>query len=138
MPAPLCDFEHENDPAKWMNCWYKLTSPPDCYGWVGNNSWPGADPEWTGQCIDGVASGSGTLITNGWDDRKCQSTGSFRAGKKHGRWLDLRVDGLREEGPYVEGQRQGRWISYGFDESNSRPRLIELYKDGERIDYWDP
>ena len=138
VPAPLCDFEHENDPAKFFNCWYKLTSPPDCYAWVGNNSWPGADPEWTGQCIDGVASGSGTLIGNGWNDRKCQSKGSFRAGKKHGRWLDLRVDGLREEGPYVEGQRQGRWLSYGFDESNSRPRLIELYSDGERIDYWDP
>ena len=99
VPQPLCDFDHEIDARKGMNCWYKLTSPPDCYAWVGNNSWPGADPEWTGQCIDGVASGSGTLITNGWYDRKCQSTGSFRAGKKLGRWLDLRVDGLREEGP---------------------------------------
>ena len=138
VPQPLCDFDHETDAGEGMNCWYKLTSPPDCYAWVGNNSWPGGDPEWTGQCIDGVASGSGTLITNGWDDRKCQSTGSFLAGKEHGRWLDLRVDGLREEGPYVEGQRQGRWLSYGFDESNSRPRLIELYSDGERIDYWDP
>ena len=138
VPQPLCDFDHETDARTGMNCWYKLTSPPDCFAWVGNNSWPGADPKWTGQCIDGVASGSGTLITIGWSDRECQSAGSFRAGKKHGRWLDLRVDGLREEGPYVEGQRQGRWLSYGFDESNSQPNLIEIYKDGERIDYWDP
>ena len=32
--------------------------------------------------------------------------------------------------PMVEGQRQGRWLSYGFDESNSRPSLIEIYRDG--------
>ena len=142
VPAPLCDFEHENDPAKWFNCWYKLASPPDCYAWTGESSWPG-DPEWTGECIDGLASGSGTLIANGWspyteEDRKRESTGAFRAGKKHGPWVDVRVDGLRGEGPYVDGQRQGRWISYGFDEDDSRSRLIEIYKDGERIDYWEP
>ena len=142
VPAPLCDFEHENDPAKWFNCWYKLASPPDCYAWTGESSWPG-DPEWTGECIDGLASGSGTLIANGWnphteEDRKRESTGAFRAGKKHGPWLDVRVDGLRAEGPYVDGQRQGRWLSYGFDEDDSRRRLIEIYKDDERIDYWRP
>ena len=142
MPEPSCDFEHENDPAKWFNCWLKLASPPDCYAWTGEPSWPG-DPEWTGECIDGLASGSGTPIANGWnpyteEDRKRESTGAFRAGKKHGPWVDVRVDGVRGEGAYVDGQRQGRWISYGFDEDDSRSRLIEIYKDDERIDYWDP
>jgi len=43
---------------------------------------------------------------------------------------------LREEGPDVDGQRQGRWICYGFDEDESRRSRIEIYKNGERIDYW--
>ena len=57
VPAPLCDFQHETDARKWMNCWYTLASPPDCYACTGNNSWPG-DPEWTGECIAGLATGS--------------------------------------------------------------------------------
>ena len=56
--------------------------------------------------------------------------------KKHGPQVDVRIEGLREEGPDVDGQRQGRWICYGFDEDESRRSLIEIHKNGERIDCW--
>ena len=49
--------------------------------------------------------------------------------------MALGVDGLRGEGPQIDCQRQGRWISYGFDEDDPRSSLIEIYKNGERIDY---
>ena len=139
VPELLFDAEHENDSAKWFNCWQKLASPLDCHVWTGESSWP-EDPEWTGECIDVLAvdpahsSPMGGIPTRKQDGKR-ESTGAFRAGKKHGPWVALRVDGLRGEGPQIDCQRQGRWISDGFDGDDPRSSLIEIYKNGERIDY---
>lgn len=137
VPKPLCDFDSRD---KWFNCWYELASPADCYAWIGVSDWPG-DPEWTGECIDGLASGTGSLIAKGWDpyteeDRKRESTGVFRVGKKDGPWVDIRVDGWHEEGPYVDGRRHGRWIDYGVDKERLSDPLIRVFENGQQTDSW--
>ena len=132
VPQPICNFE---DIKNWGNCWYKLANPADCYAWFDGGDWPG-DPEWTGECIDGLASGPGMLIANGWDpyteeDRKRESTGTFRAGKKHGQWVEVRVDGWVEEGPYVDGRRHGRWTSFGVDREYPSGHHYRIYTQGD-------
>ena len=138
-PEPICDFE---TPGKWDNCWYGLASPADCYAWIGIGDWPG-DPKWTGDCIDGLASGAGSLIVKGWhgiteEEKEWRSTGTFRNGKKHGHWVDTRIDGWTGEGPYVDGKRHGRWIDHGLDRDEALGPLIEIYRNDERIEAWFP
>ena len=109
---------------------------------------------WTGECVEGLAQGTGTLKWV-WDGgkRTVESTGLLREGKRHGQWV-LRdasgnffegplVEGKRhgrwvirfasgrvDEGPYVAGKRQGQWVERHADGSTE----VTIYKRGMRVD----
>ena len=141
LPEPLCDDEGPTESwGKWQNCWHKLSSPAGCYMWVDDYDFQG-HPDWTGECVHGIANGSGTLTVKGWhqvteEEKEWRSTGAFRNGKEHGHWADTRIDGWVEEGPYVDGKRHGRWIDYGLDKIRISDPLIRVYENGEQTDSW--
>ena len=131
VPEPLCDFGNLQG---WERCWYEMASPARCYAWLGQGDWNGY-PEWTGECVDGLARGTGSLIVVE-DGKKTESTGSFRDGKKRGPWVDVRSDGWHEEGPYVDGERHGRWMDHGVDKERHSDPLIREYENGKQTDAW--
>ena len=60
VPRPICDFD-SSDTEVWFDCWYELASPADCYSWHPLDDFYGY-PEWTGDCVDGLANGPGELV----------------------------------------------------------------------------
>ena len=89
----------------------ELSNSPGCYVWNPNLQ-PDTTPTWTGECVEGLAQGTGTLNWVWFGDRsRREETGRLQAGKYHGQWV-VRGAGGRyvEEGPYVEGKRHGQWV----------------------------
>ena len=138
VPEPICDSDSE-DTDKWLNCWYELANPPGCYVWRGVDEWV-KDPKWTGECVDSLASGTGSLIVVE-DGVKREFIGAFRNGKKHGPWVEeVRVDGKlhsTEEGSYVDGKRQGHWVRRMTRKTGVAGYVQEgPYVDGNRHGLW--
>ena len=138
-PKRFCDFgSHEWD--KFTNCWFELASPSDCLVWKGLDEWI-EDPKWTGECVDSLANGTGSLIVVR-NRSKEELTGTFRNGKKHGRWIErVHVEGRlhsTEEGPYVDGYRQGHWVRRSERIPGAVHGYVEQgpYVDGERHGVW--
>ncbi len=138
-PKRLCDFGSD-EWDKVTNCWYELASPPDCLVWKGLDEWI-EDPKWTGECVDSLAAGTGSLIVLR-DRSKEELTGAFRNGKKHGRWVErVHIDGRlhsTEEGPYVDGYRQGHWVRRSERVPGAVHGYVQQgpYVDGERHGQW--
>ena len=106
--SPKCadlggSYLNVNDAA----CWEEMQSQPGCYAWNGHyHSDRVAD--WTGSCPGGFASGRGTYsLTAGSNHGGVTVTGSFRQGKKTGRWVEKSDNGTVSEGPYTDGERNG-------------------------------
>lgn len=126
-------------------CWKKLANHPECYFWDDDD---GSRLEWivtwTGECVEGLAQGMGTLestLSDGYligkdtgnlKDGKYHgkwhldrtygasagyydATGSYVEGVRHGHWREYYGKGFTEEGPYVDGKRHGVWTEHGDD-----------------------
>lgn len=126
-------------PVEVGGCWIELANHPDCHVWV----WEGRSAhEWSGGCMDGLASGEGILssgkgllkgilsaVLGNWDT---SGEGSFIHGKQHGRWTERGPLTAVEEGPYVDGKRHGQWT-----ERDPRGAVWEgPYVDGKRHGRW--
>ena len=139
-PKPICDFD-SND--KWFHCWYELASPADCYAWHSREGLYGF-PEWTGQCVDGLANGPGKLVVMTYDSLRgreveVRHTGSFRDGKKHGAWVETYGRAYVSEGSFVDGSKHGRWrTTWPEDRDTSHGLMLEQYEHGERTEAWFP
>ena len=137
---PICDFD-SND--KWFDCWYEMTSPADCYAWRPLEDWYG-HPEWTGECVAGLANGPGELVVMARHpaedyDVKVRHTGTFRDGKKHGAWVETYGRHNVSEGSFVDGRKHGRWrVTWPEDRDTSHGLMLEQYEHGERTEAWFP
>lgn len=102
---PVCTDSSEH-------CWLQLDKSPGCHIWLGSfdGSLAGSD-EWTGECPDGIASGTGSLLMgyNSRDGKTPSSTGRLEKGRRSGHWVVDWGDDV-DEGPCVDGDRHGFWI----------------------------
>ena len=97
VPGPLC-----SDVAEGTACWNEVSNRPGCYIQLSYSS----DLSWSGECVDGKASGRGRVeFPNGE-----VAEGQVSAGKWEGRWVVRYPDGDVAEGPYVAGKAEGRWV----------------------------
>ena len=154
MLQPLC-----TDVEWFSRCWVEIDSPSGCHIWVGFNGGGEFDGtvSWSGECLGGVASGTGTLSvesnseyfmdtaaagriergkrTGPWVKRafgrRGDNTmeGSFVDGERDGLWVWRTASGLVVETPYVNGKRHGRGASRFPDGKVS----VDLYEDDRPI-----
>ena len=117
------------------------------YGYIQNEPFT-----WSGACLDGKASGQGTLTLRGGDlvyeggmrGGKFHEYGTLRSaggnvhegsfvdGVQHGQWVERDADGTVREGSYVDGKRHGQWVErYADGAVHEGP-----YVDGERQGQW--
>ena len=121
------------------SCWMELSNQTGCYVW---DSYliPDETKTWMGECVGGLAHGSGTLVeSSGRGHRTLESTGRFFQGKRQGLWVALDELGNVHEGPFVEGKRHGNWsvrrpdgiVSGGpFVEGKAHGQWVLRDKDG--------
>ena len=79
-----------------------------------------------GRYADGLEEGPWTKV----EENDFFGTGSFRAGRREGRWTYYYPGGVQvnAEGAYVDGHRTGQWLQY-YDDGTPAAEL--MYKDGE-------
>ena len=142
LPRPICDFD-SSDTGDWFDCWYELASPADCYAWHPLDDFYGY-PEWTGECVAGLANGPGELVVmtrHPVEDREVEvrHTGTFRDGKKHGAWIEAYGRHNVSEGSFFDGRKHGRWrVTWPDDRDTSHGLMLEQYEHGERTKAWFP
>ncbi len=140
VPRPICDFDSTD---KWFDCWYEMTSPADCYAWRPLEDWHG-HPEWTGECLNGLANGRGDLVVMTehpieGHEVEVRHTGAFRDGKRHGAWVEAYGRHVVSEGSFVAGRKHGRWRNtWPEDRDTSHHLMLEDYEHGERTKAWFP
>ena len=123
---PLCtEVEHLS------RCWLELESPPDCHVWAGYiDNGLGGRVNWTGECSDGRASGTGTLSVR-FDSKylaDTAATGRIEEGKRVGPWVVRWSEGV-EQGSFASGEMQGLWVT-----RYTSGLVIECeYVDGKRL-----
>jgi len=101
---------------------------------------------WSGECVDGKATGSGTLVwqfqVNG-ETKQSTYEGSYQAGKPHGLGVLTLANGDRYEGEYRDGERHGQGVytwadgdryegEYRNDKQHGRGVLA--WADGDRYE----
>ena len=126
---PYCGRDVPEEDGTW--CGLELANRPDCYVYVeSTDSW--VHPTWSGECLNNVAHGSGTLSYG-----ETERTGGFVHGKKHGHWVEHCPVGdcsfTVTEGPYVDGKRHGHWVWRDDEWGNSGEGP---YADGKRHGHW--
>ena len=129
-PEPSCEG-HAKGGAQ---CWMELTSHAGCYVWD-DRYVAGKPVTWSGVCVDGRASGPGTVRgTVRWfeDPPEYESRGAYEKGKKQGQWTERIADNQVVEGPYVEGKRHGHWVQRSANGSV----LQGPYVNGKRHGEW--
>ena len=94
-------------------CWMEIAQQPGCYVWNSSLA-TGASVTWTGECVGGLAQGTGTLT---WisDGNQQTSTGRLQDGRMTGSWVVRYADGTVGEGPYVDGEPNGNWVLRSAD-----------------------
>ena len=121
--------------TKGASCWMELANQPGCYLWNPNLQ-VDETVTWTGECIEGLAQGTGTrkwVYDSG--KKTSEGAGQLRSGKEHGQWVGRKKDGsvedkfyvegeivgsnaetgVMEEGLLVNGKKHGNWILRGAD-----------------------
>ena len=120
--------------ASGVHCWQELASHPGCYVWD-DRYVAGKPVSWSGMCVDGRASGTGTIRgTVRWfeDPPEYESRGAYAEGKKQGQWTERTANNLVEMGPYVEGTRHGHWVErFAAGDFSQGP-----YVNGKRHGEW--
>lgn len=121
-------------------CWMALINHPKCYVW-NNNLREGEIMAWSGECSDGFAQGRGTLKTvaifhGNLYTNKGEEMGYLRDGKRYGHWIEMPLDEIVRQGPYVDGKKHGEWIYryywyfYRFNDEKGP------YVNGKRHGHW--
>ena len=89
-------------------CWMEIAQQPGCYVWNSSLA-TGASVTWTGECVGGLAQGTGTLT---WisDGNQQTNTGRLQDGRMTGSWVVRYADGNLAEGPIVDGRPNGNWV----------------------------
>ena len=113
-PSPVCSDLDRQD----TSCWAAVAGQEECYLWNRLVDRPQSHPgppdsvAWTGGCLDGKASGSGTE-TMRWDDGSItlRGEGSYVDGRRHGRWVLPHGDGVLG-GTFVNGEKHGHWVMH--------------------------
>ena len=111
-------------------CWMESAQPPACYVWNPSLA-TGASVTWTGECVGGLAQGTGTLT---WisDGNQQTGTGHLQDGRRTGNWVLRDANGSVQEGPYVDGKQTGNWVlRYANGSVQEGP-----YVDGARTGNW--
>ena len=91
---------------------------------------PGATVTWTGECIGGLAQGSGTLAWV-WDGGNEQTDiGRLQDGRHNGHWVIRLSDGGVAEGPVDDSKLHGDWVIRYPDGRVTEQR----FENGERVD----
>lgn len=87
--------------------------------------------KWTGDCIGGLANGTGK--ERFMDDPPRSDEGSYVDGKRHGHWILRFSTGTGvHEGPYVDAEKHGYWTERdSFGAVSEGP-----YVDGKRHGHW--
>ena len=89
----------------------------DCQIWTYGDEKPGEGAAWTGACLDGVASGRGTLIYWDADGFEARYDGDVVAGRAHGAgrvvWRNTEGELDRYEGTFSKGQPVGEGVFTG-------------------------
>ena len=115
------------------SCWMELSDQPGCYVWD-SYLFPDETKTWMGECVGGLAQGSGTLSAFSTRSRKIlESTGNFQQGKQHGYWIERAENGTVHDGPFVEGQRHGNWVVRDADGKVSGGPFAEGKAQGQWI-----
>ena len=85
---------------------WSVTENQPCQVWNRGNGHRHKSFTWSGNCVNGMASGKGRLA---WVSRFGKSVyeGGMKAGKQHGMGKLRRSDGARYEGEWHEGHRHG-------------------------------
>ena len=128
-PGRVCSGAEEDG-----ECWMETADREDCYVRV-LYSRPTLTVTWSGGCLDGKASGTGTAVwTYGNEGERRSETedGSYANGNKHGHWVEHRASGSVYEGPYVDGKKYGHWVGHFANGGSSEGP----YLDGKRHGYW--
>ena len=89
-----------------------VENQPGCAIWNKHPPKDGHTVSWSGECVDGKASGEGVdtrryRVDGEWHTSR--SEGSYVEGKREGHW-DMRLQDVRWEGSYDNGLAQGRWV----------------------------
>ncbi len=123
-------------------CWMALIGRPDCFIWIPKSVIPerllfGTDErlEWTGGCSEGRATGAGRLKRAGDRVSHAGHEGTFRLGKRHGKWVHRGLLGKTlEEGSYVDGERHGRWVHKLSNGSTQEGSYVNGTRDGHWVE----
>ena len=114
-------------------CWMELYTPPGCYVW---NPYlhPDTTANWTGECAEGLAQGTGTLNEVWFHERIMCAVGEpLPMGKYHGQWGWIYPNGKVAEGPYVEGKKHGRWVERFADRDVKEGPYVKGKKHGRWV-----
>jgi len=118
-------------------CWQENDNSPGCFLW--HYLWNPLDEDavtWTGDCSDGLASGSGTMEVRrrGFGSGVGSAsllTGQLQNGKMQVLWTTLFVDGtFFGEGLLVDGEAQGHWKEAMFDDGVGEGPYVDDERNG--------
>lgn len=94
---------------------------------------PKLTAQWTGACIDGLATGNGVLewrVDGKFDGRY---EGPVRAGKAHGRGILFFSNGGHYDGDFVDGARTGHGVALYPDGSRFEGRFLNDKRSGRGV-----
>lgn len=129
-------------------CWMNLTDPQGCSFWLIQDLWSPYEKSifatWTGACSGGRTQGHGTLHLGSGQETAERSTGSFRDGKRYGKWMIVRSinwergypryeSGPVAEGLFKDGFRHGKWV---FRDDEGDLTAKGPYVEGKRHGNW--
>ena len=117
--------------SKCAACWLELESHPGCFVWNSYLS-EGETAAWSGECADGLASGTGTLKWT-YGSVVNEHTGLLRNGKYHGHWVRRYSNGNVHEGPMVDGKRQGHWVVRHADGTVMEGPMVDDKRHGDWV-----
>jgi hypothetical protein len=83
-----------------------IATAQGCHVWP-LSSHPGASASWTGGCVEGNASGSGTFVSR-WAEMEDRYTGDMRDGKANGHGSAVFAGGNKYEGEWRDGGANGQ------------------------------
>ena len=124
--------------AKGASCWMESSNQPGCHVW-NTHLHVDATVTWTGDCVEGMAQGQGT-VNWAWNGGKKmrEDTGHLVDGRYHGRWKYRDADGNVWEGPYEQGKPHGKWSINWADENGdlTRSYVEGPYVNGKQLGLW--
>ena len=122
-------------------CWKEFANRKGCYRWIIRSN---AEESftWSGDCPDGIASGTGVMEHNyqhSWINRPIATTkeGTLVNGLEEGHWVERwTVDnswGGVSEGSLEGGRRQGHWVTRRDDGRVEEGAFVDDWKHGHWV-----